>query len=400
MSLLPAGRPLARLLPDLEDLLHDPHAYLAREPLTIGPRQMFGLAFSFGAAGIALILSCTLVAGPTAGERLALGAGLLAGALVWLSWSLFLRGHSLVLRDDGVEVCYRDTTIWCPWALFSVEGHAFVPDADSPRVGLTLPINTEAVPFIEQRFNGAPVAHGIRARGRQWQLIAADEVVLPARYEVRAGELGELLLLLGRRLGRRLPAGTPPPEAQRLAEIEPLPAPDPDGWITVYLTRLRLPPICCDCGEGTTQTLTLYASPGVGGLLGELTGTGQPLELPVPVCPSCKERLRARQRGGALQGLRLGALAALSTGMLLALGRGVQDTTAAVVLGVGALAAGGLGGFLLGTLLARRLPAEVSRYSPGSGTLRIRFRNPDYTSLVLQAMQQRARKEAKQPPPW
>src|SRR5579859_4763920 len=140
MSVLPAGQSLSRFLPDLEELLHDPRAYLAREPLTIGPRQMYGLAWLFGFAGTALLLSC-FVGGEPDGERLSLGIGLLIGASVWLGWSLMLRGHSLVLLPEGVEIHYRGTTVWCPWAVFNVvEGHAFAPDADSPRVGLTLPL--------------------------------------------------------------------------------------------------------------------------------------------------------------------------------------------------------------------------------------------------------------------
>src|SRR5579884_809200 len=111
MSVLPAGQSLSRFLPDLEDLLHDPRAYLAQGPVTIGPRQMYGLAFLFGIAGGVFLLSC-VIAGRGDGERLALGIGLLAGASVWLSWSLWMRGHSLVLHPDGVEVKYRETTVW------------------------------------------------------------------------------------------------------------------------------------------------------------------------------------------------------------------------------------------------------------------------------------------------
>ena len=189
MSVLPAGQSLAHFLPDLDELLDDPRAYLVREPVTIGPRQMYGLAFLFGLGGAALLLSCVL-AGQGDGERLALGIGLLVGASVWLGWSLMLRGHSLVLHPEGVEVRYRDTTVWCPWAVFNVDGHAFVPDADSPRVGLTLPVASEAIPFVELRREDSPIANGSHVRASQWQYLASDSVVLPARYEVMAGELG------------------------------------------------------------------------------------------------------------------------------------------------------------------------------------------------------------------
>ena len=78
MSVLPAGQSLGRFLPDLEDLLHDPRSYLAEEPVTIGPRQMYGLAFLFGFAGSAFLLAGAIV-GQGDGERLALGIGLLLG---------------------------------------------------------------------------------------------------------------------------------------------------------------------------------------------------------------------------------------------------------------------------------------------------------------------------------
>ncbi len=81
-----------------------------------------------------------------------------------------MRGHSLVLHPDGVEVKYRDTTVWCPWALFNVDGHAFVPDGDSPRVGLTLPVAREAIPFVELRREDTPIAHGAEIKARQWHI--------------------------------------------------------------------------------------------------------------------------------------------------------------------------------------------------------------------------------------
>ena len=56
------------------------------------------------------------------------------------------------------------------------------------------------------------------------------------------------------------------------------------------------------------------------------------------------------------------------------------------MIGLVALAVGGLLGFILGTLLSKRLPAELSRYSPGRGTLALRFRHPEYAARVLAAM--------------
>ena len=103
MSVLPAGQPLRQVLPDLDDLMADPYAYLSEAPLAIGPRRFYRLAGLFALPGVAMLLSCVL-AGKADGERIALGVGLLSGAALWLGWSLWLRGHELVLHPDGVEV--------------------------------------------------------------------------------------------------------------------------------------------------------------------------------------------------------------------------------------------------------------------------------------------------------
>jgi hypothetical protein len=387
MSVLPAGQSLERFLPDLEDLLHDPRAYLTQEPLTIGPRQMYGLAFLFGFAGSLFLMSC-LVIGPQDGERLALGVGLLLGASVWLGWSLRMRGHSLVLHPEGVEVKYRDMTVWCPWAVYNVDGHAFVPDGDSPRVGLTLPVAAEAIPFIELRRADTPVAHGAEVKAPQWQFLAADTVILPARYEVKAGELGELLLLLGRRLGRKLPKGLPPPQAYDTAHLNELPAvPDAHGWINVPLTRLVFPPQCCACGESTSRTMNFFVAARGDAILTVLAPASQPLELPIPVCETCRQHIRAQQHQGGVRGMLAGAFFFCAFAVLLAWSVQGLNVSLLVVIGAIALAVGGQGGFILGTLASKRQPAQVRGYSPCRGTVSMRFQHPDYAARVLAAMQ-------------
>jgi hypothetical protein len=389
MSVLPAGRPLDGFLPDLEDLLEQPALYLAERPVRVGPRRMYGLAALFGVAGAAFVLSCVFA--PATGERLAMGIGLLVGASIWLGWSLLMRGHEVVLRHDGVEVKYLDTTVWCPWALFNADGKPVAADSDSPRVGLTLPVNPDAVPFVELRRNEAPVAHGAAVKARQWLFTAADEAVLPARYEVRADELGKLLLHLGHKLGTALPRGLPPPEAFR-EDMEEVPAAvGPSGWITVYLTRLRFPARCCDCGEPTSYHLTVHVEPGLDKFVAGVTATGgRSLELPVPVCDACQEDLRARQQRGSSMGTSLGALAGLLAVGWFVLRGGLAFNTLAV-LALGGLAIGGIAGFLIGTLASRQLPVQVRRYDPARGTLSLRFRNPDYAAQVLDAMRAQAR---------
>jgi hypothetical protein len=388
MSVLPAGQPLSRFLPDLPDLLDDPRAFLMQEPVTIGPRQMYGLAFLFGFAGGAFLLSGTL-AGQGDGERLALGIGLLLGASVWLGWSLLMRGHSLVLHPDGVELRYRDTAVWCPWAVFNVhpDSKAYVPDSDSPQAGLTLPVAAEAVPFIELRREGTPIAHGAQVKARQWQLIASDTVVLPGRYEVTAGEMGQLILELGRRLGRQQPKGTPPSEAYETQHLDDVPdAPDAGGWITVHLTRLVFPPHCCDCGERTSRTMEFSIESRWDALAGVLVASGHMLTVPIPVCEACQQRIRERQHRGGIRGMQTGALLFCGLGPLLALSVGQRELSSLLLIAVVALAVGGLVGFILGTLLSKQPPVQLRRYRPAHGTLALRFRRPEYAARVLAFM--------------
>jgi hypothetical protein len=385
MSLLPAGRPLHSVVPDLDELLEEPDGYLRRAPVEIGPRRMYGLSALFAVPGLALLLSCAWTRSVD-GERLAMGVGLLLGAGVWLGWSVLMRGHRLVLHPEGVEVIFQGTTVWALWALFNADGAPFVADSDSPRVGLKLPVAPEAVPFVELRRDGSLVAQGAQVKARQWLFTGSDEVVLPARYEATAGELGALLLGLGRRLGRALPRGAPPPEAYAVADLDAVPAPDPAGWVTVSLTRLAFPARCCLCEEATGETLHVTVDAGWDHLVGPVVEQTRQAGLDVPLCPSCRDGIRARQARGSSLGLRLGALLGAGAAGLYALARGAGDVGTLLLFALGGVAVGGIVGFLAGTSLARDLPVQVRGYSPAHGTLSIRFRNPAYTARVLEAM--------------
>src|SRR5438094_499654 len=117
MSVLPTGQPLRQVIPEYEELLRDPDAYLRHGPVVIGPRRMYGLAALFGVPALACFGWCAW-RGAFDPEAVTLGVGLMLGALVWLGWSVMMRGHELTLRSDGVEVRYRDEVVWCPWRLF------------------------------------------------------------------------------------------------------------------------------------------------------------------------------------------------------------------------------------------------------------------------------------------
>jgi hypothetical protein len=388
MSVLPGGRPLYQALPDLDDLLADPHAYLSEAPLALGPRRLYRLAALFALPGLALLLSC-LATGKPDGERIALGIAFLLGAAVWAGWSLRLRGHELVLHPDGVEVIHQGTSVWVPWALFHVEGRPFVPESDSPRAGLTLPVNPRAIPYVEQRRDGMVIAHGRQVAGPQWAFTGQDEVLLPARYEITEQDVGELLLLLGGRLGQDLPPSAP----ATADEPDPRPAElDPTGWFTIPLARLKLPPCCASCGGPRDDTLHVQVMARGDWLFGPLLG-GRAIDLPVPVCETCRERIARRQRTGGAVGFAVGALLGAGAGILLG---GLLGDGRRFALGLGAFTGffvGTLAGSILGTALARRPPVRVRRYSPSRGLVSVRFENPEIAAGVIASLRSRQKEQ-------
>ena len=90
--------------------------------------------------------------------------------------------------------------------------------------------------------------------------------------------------------------------------------------------------------------------------------------------------------------MQLGAGIFAAASVTLAWNQGVNDASFLFILVVSGLAVGGLVGFILGTLLSKRSPVELSRYSPARGTVAVRFRNPEYGSRLLAAMRAQGRR--------
>jgi hypothetical protein len=384
MSVLPSGQRLHRVLPDLDELLEAPHIYLSDAPLAFGSRRMYGLATLFALPGIAFLLSCVL-AKPN-GERLAMGIGFLLGSCVWLGWSLMLRGHELVMHSEGIEVIFRDTAVWAPWALFHVEGQPFVPESDSPRAGLTLPVNSKAIPYVELRRGGMAIARGLQVQGRQWFFIGRTEVTLPGRYEIAAEDVGELLLWLGGQLGKDLPREAPPAEAELDERID-LPDADPEGWLTVPLMRLRLPSCCTACGGPRDDTIRVPVVARGDWLLGMRNA-----EVAVPICTSCRDRLVREQRRGGTLGLIMGGIACSVVGVALGAWLGEMREVPLLLGTFAGLFVGTLGGSLLGVTLSRRLPIRFRHYSPSRGLVSVRFTNPEIAARVIEQIREHSRR--------
>lgn len=90
--------------------------------------------------------------------------------------------------------------------------------------------------------------------------------------------------------------------------------------------------------------------------------------------------------------MQLGAGISAAAAVTLAWNQGVNDSSFLLVLVVAGLAVGGFLGFILGTLLSKRSPVALSRYSPVRGTVAVRFRNSEYGSRMLAAMRGQTRR--------
>jgi hypothetical protein len=225
--------------------------------------------------------------------------------------------------------------------------------------------------------------------GPQWHFGGDDEVILPARYEIAALDLGELLLVLGHRLGGDPPRDKPPHDSEPLPPSEL--AIDPSGWFTLPLTRLRMPACCARCGGPRDDTLGVRVTARGDWLLGPLLGGVRGAEVRVPVCGPCKELIEARQRRGGFLGLSLGAVVGVLAGLGLAAALGDGRD---VPLWLGTLFGfffGAMFGSSLGLTLTRRLPVRLRRYSPSRGLVSVRFENPEVARHVLESLRLRDR---------
>jgi hypothetical protein len=392
-------KPLRRAVPDLDQLLADPRGTLAGQPVTIGPARKYASSVFLGLLlalflGSQVFVVFIVLAGPGKlfGNRhagllvlLALFLAVLLVGMVWLVVHV-RRGGEVVLREDGVELRYRRSAVFCPWALFNAPGQPFLTRPEL----MLLPVAPEAVPFVEVRDDGSVRATGRQVKTKQLRFKSATEASLHAFYEVYPAELGTLLLRLGRVLGTTLPAvsATPPLEPATAAPVEAGPAVmDADGWITARLTRLVFPPFCCDCGAATDQVQEFRGYVRLLRLGRFLTfDGGEFAALVVPVCRACRRDNSWRHMKASLVGIGLGVAVPLLIGLVLHLATGRAVPLFPLLLGVG------LGlpvGVVIGGLVGQRLaaPVKLERYSPSRGTIALRFRWPAYGERLVAFLQ-------------
>jgi hypothetical protein len=391
-------RPLERAVANSQQLYADPAARLAGGEITIGPvRKYFtagalGGGLGFAAGGVCAIgVGGTLVPFPGQAfgplQLLAYTLCLILGPLgVWIGWGL-MRGGTCVLSGQGVEFRYCGMVVSCPWALFNAPGQVFFRDGPTKeRKDFAVPVWSEAVPYVKAHKGGRLQAQGSAVKTPQLRFPSATEVMLQAVYEVEPEELGPLLRHVGRTLGTALPtdrAAVPAPTAPDAVELQPAVRGE-DGWITLRLTRLVLPPLCCNCGAATSGTQSLMAAS---------RNRAEHFEIAMPICPTCRSAVRARLRKPSVIGLGIGLLlqmAILSWCLWLYRADAQPFRLMLWVLFLSSILP--LGGYLWARVVGmrRHFPARVGRYAPKKGTLAICFRNPRYAEAVLAAMNEPA----------
>jgi hypothetical protein len=227
------------------------------------------------------------------------------------------------------------------------------------------------------------VAQGTEAGTWQFKFRSAQEAELRG-FVVAADELGGLLLHLGRALG----PGTRSPKSEVGSGASLAATMDEKEWLTVSISRVAFPAVCCACGVATASTQVFR---GYMPFLHQLARGQVDLTIPIPVCNACQVANKRRFRKafwkaylvvfviGAIGGFAIAGIIAIVSGKFFLAG------------GFIGLFLGGLVSLFIGWFVARgaaqkaALPAQLERFLPGKGTVAIRFRRPEYAEQVLAA---------------
>lgn len=392
-------RPLPKLIPQWKHLRRDPQKVLAEGDIVIGPVKRYvtaassGLLVGLASGGIILGILAEKLERQQPWERHlpweVIGGVVVAGwVLAFFGVLWLLQGATMILRADGVELRRRGLVVRCPWALFSARGQPFQPGEGR----VLLPVNPAAV--AQATVNDRP---GLDARGGKVRnnLLASKppgQAVLYARYRARVMDLAELLLHLGGLLALEA-AGEEPVEL-----LEPTPEPvsaapapqiDAKGWVTVDLTRLEFPALCCECGRRTENVERYSGDPALfssGNT--RRPGTGDYVVVPVPVCEECSSRHWRKALRGAAVGFLFGLvpLGLFTVATLDVMNERIWPPMAGAIALVFTLT-GAFFGWRYGAMRSR--PVELKHYSRRDGTVALRFRRAEYTEALLEFMARR-----------
>lgn len=155
-------------------------------------------------------------------------------------------------------------------------------------------------------------------------------------------------------------------------------------WLTLSVSNLVFPALCCRCGAETTDRFDFRGGARLTplGAIGLLGGIEKVIEVPVPFCAHCRA---ARQRR-KLIGLALGVILGLSLGLALtslvplgALAGQEWELPARVALVAVAAAVGAAAGWVR---LGGREPVRLRRFSAAEGSVELWFERPDYRGKV------------------
>jgi hypothetical protein len=368
-------KPVRAIVPDLPRLRSDPKAALADGEVVIGPRKAYAVASVLGAlvAGVVLVGFVLAALDRPPKQRVenwyfvaagfSIFASGVATALLVLHW---LRGGAAVLRTEGVEFVYRGRTVFCPWELFQATGSPYHPDHKR----VILPANEEtpiALTDFEGNVTGSPAAE---VRSKPLTGSAEGQIALTDLYEVKLGELGELLLHLGRQLGdgRFVRANGVDPQSSAM----PLATALPGGWLKVRLTRLPFPPVCSGCGLATRESI------------GHTLDVSRSIQIEVPLCQACQAERRAWRRRAMLVGVAAGTVPGI---MIAVICSPFLDVEELILITILALTVGMIVGMLGGLVFRERAePARFKDHTAAAGTVSMRLRPTAGTAAFRRAL--------------
>src|SRR5262249_34138688 len=120
---LPLGaRPLTDVVPDLDQLLADPAAYLAVRSVHIRKAKPSVSRFLLSFLRQQWFLITVAILMVAWSERWFLGWAIIAWIIlsgVYECWRLYPATYEVVLRRDGIELPEDQQVVWCPWELFN-----------------------------------------------------------------------------------------------------------------------------------------------------------------------------------------------------------------------------------------------------------------------------------------
>jgi hypothetical protein len=356
-------KPVRAVVPDLPRLRTEPKAALADGEVVFGPRRAYAVATVLGVLVAAVVLVGFAVAAMDRPKNqkvepwyfVVAGVGVLvSGAAVTAMVLRGLRGGAAVLRPEGVEFVYRGRTVFCPWSLFQAAGSPYHPDHKR----VILPANDDVPVALTDAAGNVTAQPAAEVKSKPLVGTADGQVALADLYEVKLGELADLLLHIGRQLGDGRPVTSNGVVEE--ATTVPLATAQPNGWLRFRLTRLPFPPVCVGCGLVTRESIahTLDASHAV--------------QIHVPLCQACQADRRSRRRRAVLLGIAGGAAPGL---VAVTLGAAFLAVEELLILGLLLFPIGIVLGLVVGFIVRDRgEPARFREYSGGAGTVGMRLR--------------------------